>query len=514
MKTELGRKILALLQHNQEDRFYGLKPFLFILFVITLLRWFFSLFMPVPVTPDEGLYALYSRDLSWVYYSKPPGLPFFIHIGEFLFGMTRFGLRFFSPIFHAGAALCLYHTAFNLYRNRKIAFYSGMIYALSTGVIFASALSTSDTPLLFGYALALCGFLGYVSGGSFKKNLFLLSAGLTFAFYSKYAAIYFVLSAVISCLFVDKNRRKAAVLFLLSGILICFVMLTPHWLVLLKNHFVTLYHIKENADLSWQSIFDFSSLFQFIAEQFSVFHPVYFPFSLLILYRIYRGEFSDKEKILSIFILTPLAIILTQAFLNRAHANWAAPAYLAASILCAYAIVKARFDKILLAGTLVSVFSFFLFPVLCAFTHYFSFYAVSALDPARRFRHMNVFAEIIEENMLASGDYFLVTDRKNGALIAYFSDDEKLRNHFYGADIDGKPDHHFELKYPITAENAKGKTFIYALFSHYDIPNPDPKILEAFKKKSPPVTFSVYTHTDRKAYMILRELSDFQGIKK
>src|SRR4026207_2230569 len=58
---------------------------------------------------DEAHYWMWSERLAPAYFSKGPGIAFFIRATTALLGNTEFGVRFWSPILGAGAALLIYY---------------------------------------------------------------------------------------------------------------------------------------------------------------------------------------------------------------------------------------------------------------------------------------------------------------------------------------------------------------------------------------------------------------------
>ena len=65
-----------------------------------------------------------------------------------------------------------------------------------------------------------------------------------------------------------------------------------------------------------------------------MFGPILFGALLVIVWRCWRrGEWPGHVRLLLSFSLPIIAIVTAQAFISRAHANWAAPAYVAATVL-------------------------------------------------------------------------------------------------------------------------------------------------------------------------------------
>jgi len=61
---------------------------------------------------------------------------------------------------------------------------------------------------------------------------------------------------------------------------------------------------------------------------------------LVILWRARGARLPDQDRYLIAFSAPLIAVIIVQAFLSRAHANWAAPAYVAASVLVVATMVR------------------------------------------------------------------------------------------------------------------------------------------------------------------------------
>jgi hypothetical protein len=72
---------------------------------------------------------------------------------------------------------------------------------------------------------------------------------------------------------------------------------------------------------------------EFIAAQFGLFGPILFVVLLRAAWREIRKPTDAGRILLLAFSLPVLALLIVQALLSRAHGNWSAAAYPAASIL-------------------------------------------------------------------------------------------------------------------------------------------------------------------------------------
>ncbi|MBO6697018.1 MAG: glycosyltransferase family 39 protein, partial [Henriciella sp.] len=161
-------------------------------------------------------------------------------------------------------------------------------------------------------------------------------------FLSKYAMLYFAIGIALTSVF-DRDTRTA----LLSrkgivALLIAAAVFAPHLLWNAANDFKTVSHTVDNANLGGQ-LFNLENLPKFLGDQMGVFGPVSFVALIagLAFLRPRRvlADLGDaahaqrtKETWLACFIIPVLLIIAFQAVLSRAHANWAATAYPAASV--------------------------------------------------------------------------------------------------------------------------------------------------------------------------------------
>ena len=98
------------------------------------------------------------------------------------------------------------------------------------------------------------------------------------------------------------------------------------------NHsFATFSHTAENA--GWKDILNLGSGLEFIGSQFAVFGPILFAVLIVVAWRAWRRGCEQPECRLLAFSIPVILLLIVQALLSRALANWAAAAYPAATIL-------------------------------------------------------------------------------------------------------------------------------------------------------------------------------------
>ena len=299
---------------------------------------------PLNLGPDEAQYWRWSETPAWGYYSKPPMVAWLIGITTSLFGHAEWAIRLASPIFHTGTALLLFLCG-RLVWSPLTGIIAGLCWALMGGVWLSSTLISTDVPLLFFWSLSLVCLLNLRQGGGLPFAIG-LGVALGLGFLSKYATIYFVIGLALASLYDSRTRNVILSLKGVAALMTFLALFGPHILWSMQNGFKTISHTADNA--RWDaSLMNPENALKFFGDQFGVFSPVHFLlllilFGALALSRTTLFKSDHTARVLLAFTLPPLLIILVQAFISRAHANWAASAYPAACLLIAVWTVHAK----------------------------------------------------------------------------------------------------------------------------------------------------------------------------
>jgi 4-amino-4-deoxy-L-arabinose transferase-like glycosyltransferase len=294
---------------------------------ITGLRLIWLAFQPADLFPDEAQYWVWSQQLAFGYYSKPPLVAWLIALTTGLFGDSEFAVRLSAPLLHAGAAIFVYGIGARLY-DERVGLWSALAYASLPGVSVSAFVISTDAPLLLFWAAALYAFVRAREDGGWGLWLAVgLFAGL--GLLSKYAMAYWMLSALG---FVLLFRRERPLLGpLLAAIALALVLYSPNFLWNWDNGFVSYLHTKDNAELSGR-LFHPDALVEFFVSQFAVFGPLLFA-GLILLIASPGALAEPRAQLLAAFALPALAMMIAVSLLSRAHANWAAPTYVSATVL-------------------------------------------------------------------------------------------------------------------------------------------------------------------------------------
>jgi 4-amino-4-deoxy-L-arabinose transferase-like glycosyltransferase len=332
---------------------------------ITAIRIVILFISQAELGPDEAQYWYWSRDLAYGYFSKPPVIAWAIAATTAVFGNEEWAVRLSAPLFHFGAAGFLYALACNLY-DRRIAFWTGLGWLTIPGVILSSFIIATDAPLLFCWSGALY-FLFRILNDEKSATIDFarLGAMIGIGLMSKYAMMYFV-AALAPALLLRPVRDKLLTKPLALTALVALVIFIPNVIWNFQNDFQTLSHTAANAN--WGASLKPLSLATFVAEQFLVFGVIIFSAILAAGYKLLRTprRADYTAIILLIFAATPLVIVATQAFISRAHANWAAAAYPAAMLLATAFLFQAGKGWLAKASVAVHGFIFLAFSIAMA----------------------------------------------------------------------------------------------------------------------------------------------------
>jgi 4-amino-4-deoxy-L-arabinose transferase-like glycosyltransferase len=294
---------------------------------ITGLRLIWLALQPADLFPDEAQYWVWSQQLAFGYYSKPPLVAWLIALTTGVFGDSEFAVRLSAPFLHAGAAVFVYAIGARLY-DRRVGLWSALAYVSLPGVSVSAFIISTDAALLLFWAAALYAFVRAREGGGWGWWLGVgIAAGL--GLLAKYAMFYWMFSAVGFVLLFRAERRHLRPL--LAAIGLALLVYSPNFWWNWSNGFVSYLHTRDNAALSG-TLFHPDAVLEFLGSQFGVFGPLFLA-GLIVLAATPRALAEPRARLLAAFALPTLAMMLAVSFLSRAHANWAAPTYLSATVL-------------------------------------------------------------------------------------------------------------------------------------------------------------------------------------
>jgi 4-amino-4-deoxy-L-arabinose transferase-like glycosyltransferase len=286
---------------------------------------------------DEAQYWAWSEEPAFGYYSKPPLIAWIIRAATQACGAGEACVRLPSPLLHTATALAVFVLGRALYDARTAAL-SGLAFATLPGVSLSAGLISTDVPLLLFWALALIGFAALFETTRWWPAL-LLGLAFGLGLNAKYAMAWFVLCAAVYLIATPRARAILTDARLYAALALGLAMIVPNLVWNYAHSFATFSHTAANANWNGSLVHPLKAL-QFLLEQFGVFGPILFGAFLVIVWRAWKTRLPEPDRMLLAFSAPIIGVIVVQAFLSRAHANWAAPAYVAASVLVIATMVR------------------------------------------------------------------------------------------------------------------------------------------------------------------------------
>lgn len=286
---------------------------------------------------DEAQYWSWSLEPAFGYYSKPPLIAWIIGAATAACGTSEFCIRLPAPLIHTATALAIYGIGRRLY-GQSTGVWSALTYATLPGVSVSAGIISTDVPLLFSWALALLGFIGLGQTRAWWPAL-LLGAGIGLGLNAKYAMAFFGVSMLVHFALTPAAHKLLRDRRLYAALGLGAALIAPNLLWNLSNSFATFSHTADNA--KWGgSLFNIGKGFEFLGAQFGVFGPVLFVALLSTSWTAWRERLPEPDRLLLAFTLPVLVAVTAQAFISRAHANWAATAYVAGTVLVVAVLLR------------------------------------------------------------------------------------------------------------------------------------------------------------------------------
>ncbi|HRD77618.1 MAG TPA: glycosyltransferase family 39 protein [Hyphomicrobiaceae bacterium] len=396
---------------------------------------------------DEAQYWSWGLEPAFGYYSKPPLVAWIIRVSTELCGTSEFCVRLPSPLIHTATAIVLYWLGRRL-AGPAAGFWASLTFATLPGVSFSASLMSTDVPLLLAWAVALLALSILLTGRSWWPAIVLglaigvgLNAKYAMAFFGGCLAVYLVATPE------QRGFMKDGRLWL--AISIAAALITPNMLWNQANSFATFSHTADNANWAGRLPSPLR-LVEFLGAQAGVFGPILVGALIALIVRAWREGLPAVERLLLAFTLPVIALISVQAFLSRAHANWAATAYVAGSVLVPATLVRLGREGWLKASLWLHLAIAAIIGITLAFAGEFKLPGIP--DPFARTLGWKATAETTAHNLVrgaAEGKPFaaVVTDERaaTAELLYYRRDISYL---VYAWRAGPRPLDHYELTRP------------------------------------------------------------------
>ncbi len=366
---------------------------------------------------DEAYYWGWAQNLDWGYFSKPPMIAALIALTTGLCGDGVSCVKLGSLLVYPITTLLIFRTGQVLY-DARTGLVAAALFLLMPGVSLSSLIISTDVLLFMFWALGLLALARALETNAWRHWLLLgLACGL--GLMSKYTMVLFAPSILFAFLIVPEWRHHLLNSRLWVAALLAALIFLPNVLWNAMHGWPTLHHTVYISHLDKQTL-RWDELGTFLGGQFVVFGPL----ALLLWLVALRGAVGQRSasfranRLLAVFSLTFLGVITMQALLGRAHANWAAPSFVAASILLAHWCVSR--PRWLLAALLINVMFMFGIYHYERGAHLFGVELSGTTDPFKRVRGWEQLSgQFAEHQKEFQGARLMSEDREVLALLTY-----------------------------------------------------------------------------------------------
>lgn len=301
---------------------------------------------------DEAQYWAWAQDPAFGYYTKPPLIAWLIAASTSFCGDSPACIRLPAPVMHFATALLVYAVAARLF-DRRIAFWSSLLYGIMPGTSISATLISTDVPLLFFWTLGLFAIVLHVERPSLAAGA-LLGVAVGLGLNAKYAMAFLLGCFFLYAIFTREARPLLKHPGTWLSVAIAGLLIAPNVWWNMEHSFATFSHTRDNAG-AWGSRFpNIRGLLEFVGIQAAIIGPVPFAAFLLTLFGASAKIASGPKRLLLFHSLPVFIAIAGQALLHKANGNWAATAFPAAVILSTAAMLALDWRRGMVATLWIS----------------------------------------------------------------------------------------------------------------------------------------------------------------
>ncbi|MFL2852766.1 MAG: glycosyltransferase family 39 protein [Candidatus Pelagibacter sp.] len=341
-----------------------LSTFLIFL-LIHLTLWTLAPSMSNVNLPLDTIEALaWGSNLDWGFNKHPPFSAFAVELFYQLFGNQDWAYYLLSQIFVIVAFFVVFKLADELLKNKYLALISVL---LLEGIYFYNfttpEFNVNISQLPF-WALSV-----YYTWRCIKFNklldYFLLGLFVGLGILSKYLFIYLVIGIKLSFIYFLKKGIKIKFLHLFIAGLTTFLVLSPHFIWLIKNDYVTLLYGFQRTGGIGNLIDHIIFPLSFLGKQIGILIPFFVMILFLIKKFKIKIDYKDKKLIFLVFttLIPILLMFLTSVIIGaKIRTMWMTPFYLFLGVIFVYLFQKKIDIKKLNKFFIVFLFFLFLSP--------------------------------------------------------------------------------------------------------------------------------------------------------
>lgn len=260
---------------------------------LVVFKLLFALRTDLDLFTEEAQYWLWSRNLDWQYYSKPPMVAVLNYLSTSTFGHTEFAIRLTPAILGFFSAGLIYSFAKKVYQSSEIGFWAGTVFMAMPITFLEFTFHTTDTSMSFFWILAWYGlYLAIHSEG--KKYWILTGIAAALGILSK-STMLLIFPAGFLYLLILGSWKKHLPNFLLFGV-ISLLGFIPGIIWNFQHDFYTFRHIATlgGANSGGTQNFDFGLLLartsEYLGGQLAMVSLFFLPFFLLAFKRLVKTK--------------------------------------------------------------------------------------------------------------------------------------------------------------------------------------------------------------------------------
>lgn len=419
------------------------------LVLITLWRLLIAGILPLSV--DEAYYIAWSKTPDFGYWTKPPLIAWAIGLTRSVCGDSAACVRTVPLTSFALSTLLMFVLARKLGATAWTACLAACAFISLPLSAFYGMAATTDSLLLLFWIASMLLLRSALEGKRAAWVLAGVAAGL--GLLSKYSMGIFAVSALL-CLLHPQWRHWLRTPWPYLAAAAAALVFAPNLWWNVVNGFPTLTHTAEISQNKGYGL-NPASLGEFLGAQFLLASPILLCAFLLWLWHAAR-KLTVNDWYLLAFALPFLALISLQALLSRAHANWASPTYVAATLAAVF-FLAARHPR-----WLAGAFAFNL--TLAACLYHFDVLIAQPLhltrsvktDPFWALRDWPAIVEQTRQAAVSHGvaGHFSIASEDRAVLAQLQANLPLPAGAALGWQRDARPQNHFEQRFRLPAKPA------------------------------------------------------------
>lgn len=306
-----------------------------VLLVFGVLKILFALRPELDLFTEEAQYWLWSQNLDWHYYSKPPLIAILNFVVTSIFGTSEWAIRLVPIVFGMGTAWLVYLFARELSHSDRVAFWSGMIFLSMPITLLQFTFHTTDTSMTFFWTGTWYLFYRAIHSSGYRYWV-LFGLGVAFGILSKYTMLLVYPASFLYLLFWRNSKvywKRWSLFFMVS--LLGFM---PGLLWNFQHDFYTFHHLatlggvgsESTGSLEWEGVLKRTS--EYLGGQLGMISVFFLPFLAMELRKMYR-EKDPKRVFLWIPVVLAFLAFGALSVFKRVEVNWPGFSYVGLAII-------------------------------------------------------------------------------------------------------------------------------------------------------------------------------------